>query len=184
MGAIREGGSFFVRPPQGGDWVFRALRGGGVQRLALLPGKGGILFPKRIPPWNPQRKARGHLSTPHIGSLGLERPSCLRNALRCTWLRHGSLRVVGGINRALLRGARVTVAGPPVPAGPCGIASLAAWRGGAMLNCGLGCLLVRHCFARRGWMKQMLQFAGIYGTVAIGRCTNGRRLATSSERRW
>ena len=34
------------------------------------------------------------------------------------------------------------------------------------------------------WMKQMLQFVGTYDTVITRRCTNGRRLATSSERRW
>ena len=44
-----------------------------VQHFALLPEKGGILFPKRIPPLNPTEKGEGpYPSTPHIGSFNLE----------------------------------------------------------------------------------------------------------------
>jgi hypothetical protein len=41
--------------------------------------KGGILFPKRIPPLNPQRKARGVPLDPRIGSRALEGLHALRN---------------------------------------------------------------------------------------------------------
>ena len=65
--------------------------------------KGGILFRKReYPLFIPQRKA-------YIAGLALEELHALRNQLRCTWLRHESLLFVTGINRALLRGARVTL---------------------------------------------------------------------------
>ena len=56
--------------PERGDWVFRALRGGGVQRLALLPGKGGILFPKRIPPLEPPEKGEGTPLDPAHWQIG------------------------------------------------------------------------------------------------------------------
>ena len=39
------------------------------------------------------------------------------------------------------------------------------------------CLPRQHCCARRGQMKQMLQFVENCGTVNTRRCTNGRRLA-------
>ena len=62
-----------------------------VQLFALLPDKGGILFPKRIPPLNPPEKGKGSCPlTPHIGSLNLEELRSLRNQVRCTWLRHES----------------------------------------------------------------------------------------------
>ena len=47
---------------------------------------------------------------PAIVGAGLEELHALRNRVRRTWLRHESLRVVTGCNRALLREARVTVA--------------------------------------------------------------------------
>ena len=80
-----------------------------VQHFALLPDKGGILFPKRIPPLEPPEKGEGRPPRPPtlwVCSL----KGCTRCAVqvRCTWLRHGSLRFVTGSNRALLRGARVT----------------------------------------------------------------------------
>ena len=61
----------------------------------------------------------------YIGSLRLEELHALRNRVRCTWLRHESLRFVATRNHALLREARVTF----------------AWRQTA---CG-----GRHCCARR-----------------------------------
>ena len=65
--------------------------------------KGGILFPKRIPPLNPPEKGEGRLpSTPNIASLQLEELHALRNQVQCTWLRHETLRFVTTRNRALL----------------------------------------------------------------------------------
>ena len=49
------------------------------------------------------------LDPAYIGSLWLEELRGLRNRVRCTWLRHESLHFVTIRNRALLRGARVTV---------------------------------------------------------------------------
>ena len=43
------------------------------------------------------------------------------------------------------------------------------------------CVRTRHCCARRGQMKQMLQLVENCGTVNTGRCTNGRRLVTSPK---
>ena len=85
-------------------------------------GKGGIFFPKRIPPLEPPEKGKGSYPlTPHIGSFYLEELHALRiaqplaallpygcgiplagNQVRCTWLRHESLRVGSFSNRALL----------------------------------------------------------------------------------
>ena len=84
-----------------------------MQRLALLSVKGGILFSKRIPPLYPPEKDEGRTpSTPDIAGLQLEELRSLRiaqplaallpygcgiplagNQVRCTWLRHESLRV-------------------------------------------------------------------------------------------
>ncbi len=73
--------------------------------------------------------------------MRLEELRGLRDRVRCTWLRHESLRIVTSINRALLREARVTIARRQTSCGR-GIAALAA----------------------RG-MKQMLQSVGTYDTV-------------------
>ena len=77
-------------------------------------GKGDILFLEReYPPYTPKRKDEGpYPTTPHIGSFWLEELHALRiaqplaallpygcgiplagNQVRCTWLRHESLRV-------------------------------------------------------------------------------------------
>ena len=91
--------------------------------------KGGYsLSRKRVSPLNPREKGRGvlPLDPAYIGSLWLEELRGLRNRVRCTWLRHESLRFVADINRALLREARVTVARRRTACG-------------------------RHCFARRRW---------------------------------
>ena len=110
-------------------------------------GKGGLFsfLGKRIAPLTPPRERKGPCPlTPHIGSLDLEELLSLRiaqplaallpygcgiplagNRVRCTWLRHESLRVVTNRNRAFYREARVTF----------------AWRRTA---CGM-----RHCCARR-----------------------------------
>ena len=61
-----------------------------VQLFALLPIKGGILFPKRIPPLEPPEKGEGRPPRPPtLQALGLK--DCTRCAVevRCTWLRHG-----------------------------------------------------------------------------------------------
>ena len=91
--------------------------------------KGGYsLSRKRVSPLNPREKGRGvlPLDPAYIGSLWLEELRGLLNRVRCTWLRHESLRFVADINRALLRGARVTVVRRRTACG-------------------------RHCFARRRW---------------------------------
>ena len=73
------------------------------ERRARRGTKGGILFSKRIPPLNPPEKDEGRSpSTPDIAGLGLEELLSLRNRVRCTWLRHESLRFVTTRNRALL----------------------------------------------------------------------------------
>ena len=73
------------------------------ERRARRGTKGGILFSKRIPPLNPPEKDEGRPpSTPDIAGLGLEELLSLRNRVRCTWLRHESLRFVTTRNRALL----------------------------------------------------------------------------------
>ena len=57
-----------------------------IKRINVVPapcrdaGKGGILFPKRIPPLDPPEKGEGPCPlTPHIGSLQLEELHALRN---------------------------------------------------------------------------------------------------------
>ena len=81
----------FLFPPFVGMGVAARCAAWSVQLFALLPDKGGILFPKRIPPLNPPEKGKGSCPlTPHIGSLNLEELRSLRNQVRCTWLRHES----------------------------------------------------------------------------------------------
>ena len=93
-------------------------------------GKGGYsLSRKRVSPLNPREKGQGEApSTPDIGSLRLEELQCLPNRVRCTWLRHESLRFVTTLNRALLREARVTGERRQTACGR-GIAALAALGG-------------------------------------------------------
>ena len=96
-----------------GHWLIREMRGGVMQRLALLPQVRGILsFSKESIPLEPPReRTRGLPPRPRcIGSFRLEELRGLRNRVRCTWLRHGSLHFVTTRNRALLREARVTIA--------------------------------------------------------------------------
>ena len=88
-------------------------------------GKGAILSRERMAPLNPQENARGGPSTPDIAGLGLEELLSLRNQVRCTWLRHESLRVGSFSNRALLREARVTFVWRQTACGG-GFAALAA----------------------------------------------------------
>ena len=52
------------------------------------------------PPLDPPRERKGPCPlTPPIGSLYREELHALRNQVRCTWLRHESLRVVTILNR-------------------------------------------------------------------------------------
>ena len=74
-----------------------------MQRLALLPGKGAILSRERMAPLGPPREREESAPRPptlRVCSL----KNCTRCAVwvRCTWLRHESLRIVTDINRALL----------------------------------------------------------------------------------
>ena len=96
-----------------GHWLIRAMRGGVMQRLALLPQVRGILsFSKESIPLEPPReRTRGLAPRPRTLAVCSSK-SCTRCAVwvRCTWLRHESLRIVTDINRALLREARVTIA--------------------------------------------------------------------------
>ena len=112
-----------------GPWLIRAMRGTGKAAPVALHGEGGYsLSRKRVSPLNPRETGRGAfpLDPRCIGSFRLEELRGLRNLVRCTWLRHGSLRFVTTRNRALLREARVTMAQRQT----------ACWR---------------HCCARRGW---------------------------------
>ena len=96
-----------------GHWLIREMRGGVMQRLALLPQVRGILsFSKvSIPLEPPRERTRGLAPRPRTLAVCSSK-SCTRCAVwvRCTWLRHGSLRFVTTRNRALLREARVTIA--------------------------------------------------------------------------
>ena len=66
-----------------------------MQRVGAAASQRGILFPKRIPPLEPPEKGKGSYPlTPHIGSFYLEELHALRNQVRCTWLRHESVRFV------------------------------------------------------------------------------------------
>ena len=104
------------------------MRGTGKAAPVALHGEGGYsLSRKRVSPLNPREKGRGvlPLDPAYIGSLWLEELRGLRNRVRCTWLRHESLHFVTIRNRALLRGARVTVVRRRTACGG-GIAALAA----------------------------------------------------------
>ena len=86
-------------------------------RFLSMPQRGGVLVPTAVgsagqrgyslleenTPFVSPREGRGEFpSTPNIVSLQLEELHALRNQVRCTWLRHESLRVVTTLNRALL----------------------------------------------------------------------------------
>ena len=99
--------------------------GGEAAPLALHGIRGPFSHVREWPPWTPKRTRGEGPSTPDIAGLGLEELLSLRNQVRCTWLRHESLRVGSFSNRALLREARVTVVGRQTACGR-GIAALAA----------------------------------------------------------
>ena len=77
---------------------------GGESGMRAAAQKGAILFHKREwPPLDPPREREGRAPRPpNIAGLGLEELLSLRNQVRCTWLRHESLRFGTDCNRALL----------------------------------------------------------------------------------
>ena len=126
MRAILSDGSFFV--PKGALADPRDARNRESSATGAARRRGILSFSKESIPLKPPReRTRGLPPRPRcIGSFRLEELRGLRNRVRCTWLRHESLRFVADINRALLRGARVTVVRRRTACG-------------------------RHCFARRRW---------------------------------
>ena len=57
--------------------------------------KGAILSRERMAPFQSPKRTQGTLPLdPDIGSRALEELRSLRNRVRCTWLRHESLRFV------------------------------------------------------------------------------------------
>ena len=74
-----------------------------MQRVGAAAGQRGYSLPKENTPFGTPRERRGESpSPPDIAGLGLEELLGLRNQVRCTWLRHESLRFVTDSNRALL----------------------------------------------------------------------------------
>ena len=126
MRAILSDGSFFV--PKGALADPRDARNRESSASGAARRRGILSFSKESIPLKPPReRTRGLPPRPRcIGSFRLEELRGLRNRVRCTWLRHGSLHFVTTRNRALLREARVTIARRRT----------ACWR---------------HCCARRGW---------------------------------
>ena len=142
--------------------------------------KGGYsLFEESIPLLIPREKDEGPCpSTPHIGRLGLEQLFCLRNALRCTWLRHGPSAIRG---RDQPRPTPWGASDVRWFAGACGAVRhclrLAARRG---VRCWVvevrRCVRARHCFARRAGGCAVELWAGVHVgrgvalLAALGKC--------------
>ena len=77
---MRERVLFYFPLARGAGGLQRAALHELVQHFALLPDKGGILFPKRIPPFEPPEKGKGSCPlTPHIAGFGLEGLHALRS---------------------------------------------------------------------------------------------------------
>ena len=129
MRAIRKDGSFFV--PKGALADPRDARNRESSASGAARRRGILSFSKESIPLKPPRERTRGLPPRSrcIGSFRLEELRGLRiaqplaallpygcgiplagNLVRCTWLRHGSLRFVTTRNRALLREARVTIA--------------------------------------------------------------------------
>ena len=90
--------------------LLRALRAERCSTLRCCLLKGGILFPKRIPPFEPPEKGGGlPPRPPTLQASGLK--DCTRCAVQvqCTWLRHGLLRLRYHAQPRALRSARMTV---------------------------------------------------------------------------
>ena len=65
--------------------------------------RGPFSHVREWPPLDPPRERKGLCPLiPHIASEQLEELRSLWNQVRCTWLRHESLRFVTDSNRALL----------------------------------------------------------------------------------
>ena len=79
---------------------------GGVKGQRPLRSLGGQRGPfshvREWPPLTPKRTQGALPLDPTIAGLGLEELHALRNRVRCTWLRHESLRFDTSSNRALL----------------------------------------------------------------------------------
>ena len=79
---LPERAALFLRAAHRREELPRAARGGWQRLLALLRDKGGILFPKRIPPLKPPEKGEGSPpSTPALRDLGLK--SCSACGIGC-----------------------------------------------------------------------------------------------------
>ena len=107
---MRERVLFYSPLARGAGGVQRAALHELVQHFALLPEKGGILFPKRIPPFEPPEKGKGSCPlTPHIAGFGLEGLHALRSvsAVYVASPRAPTFRYI--YQPRALRSARVTV---------------------------------------------------------------------------
>ena len=107
---MRERVLFYFPLARGAGGLQRAALHELVQHFALLPEKGGILFPKRIPPFEPPEKVKGSCPlTPHIAGFGLEGLHALRSvsAVYVASPRAPTFRYI--YQPRALRSARVTV---------------------------------------------------------------------------
>ena len=107
---MRERVLFYFPLARGAGGLQRAALHELVQHFALLPEKGGILFPKRIPPFEPPEKGKGSCPlTPHIAGFGLEGLHALRSvsAVYVASPRAPTFRY--NYQPRALRSARVTV---------------------------------------------------------------------------
>ena len=107
---MRERVLFYFPLARGAGGLQRAALHELVQHFALLPEKGGILFPKRIPPFEPPEKGKGSCPlTPHIAGFGLEGLHALRSlsAVYVASPRAPTFRYI--YQPCALRSARVTV---------------------------------------------------------------------------
>ena len=107
---MRERVLFYFPLARGAGGLQRAALHELVQHFALLPEKGGILFPKRIPPFEPPEKGKGSCPlTPHIAGFGLEGLHALHSvsAVYVASPRAPTFRYI--YQPRALRSARVTV---------------------------------------------------------------------------
>ena len=107
---MRERVLFYFPLARGAGGLQRAALHELVQHFALLPEKGGILFPKRIPPFEPPEKGKGSCPlTPHIAGFGLEGLHALRSvsAVYVASPRAPTFRYI--YQPRALRSARMTV---------------------------------------------------------------------------
>ena len=96
-----------------GHWLIRAMRGTGKAAPVALHGEGGYsLSRKRVSPLNPREKGRGAfpLDPAALAVLGLKSYAACGIGCGVCGFATNLLLFVADINRALLRGARVTIA--------------------------------------------------------------------------